>query len=235
MPKTAGTTFKSILSKNYSDEEILDVYESFQNHKEVVERLKNIQLDDVEWLNCHLSFGIHKYVEIPSTYITFLRDPVDRIISEYFFILRHANHHLHNKVKKMNLLEFQGEQVNMNKQCKIISGKPLEEALEENEHKNASKIIKEHFAFVGITELFTESVYLMKKKFNWDTITYSRKNVTQNRNEISDECIQAIRENNQIDITLYNAEKEELEKQLSSLDKRSKRQLNLLLNRYKIN
>ncbi|MFT4412441.1 sulfotransferase family 2 domain-containing protein [Fredinandcohnia humi] len=236
MPKTAGTTFKSILRKNYEPNEIIDLYESFQDHEEVMNRIKSLDVAEVEWLNCHLSFGIHNYVQKPVTYITFLRDPFDRLISEYSFILRNPEHGLHQQVKKMSLLEYQELEVNKNKQSKVIIGKPLSESIDMKDVEKAKEIMRKHFTFVGITEHFTESVFLLKKEFNWYNASYTSMNVSQNkpdRNTISNDCLEAIRENNQIDLALYKYVKDQLDEQISILDKRATRQLNLLLNRYK--
>jgi hypothetical protein len=234
MPKTAGTTLKVLIRKNYSPEQIIDLYGLFRGHEEVVEKLKSLPLDETEWINCHLSFGIHKHLSRPATYITMLRDPVERIISDYYFILSNPRHELHNEVSQIDLIDFQKQAIHTNKQCKIILGAPLAGTVEMGDVEKAKKIMEEHFCFVGITELFTESAFLMKKQFNWSKINIIKRNVTKNRpkaEEIKEEVIKQIKENNQVDIALYQYVRRMLEERIAGLGRASQRQLRKLLAR----
>src|SRR5438045_9763500 len=43
----------------------------------------------------HLFYGIHEFLPQGATYITMLRDPVARLLSTYYFILRRPLHPLH--------------------------------------------------------------------------------------------------------------------------------------------
>ncbi|MGN4501030.1 sulfotransferase family 2 domain-containing protein [Bacillus cereus group sp. MYBK30-2] len=234
MPKTAGTTLKVLMRKNYPPEKIIDLYDSFRSHEEVVKKLNSLPLEETEWINCHLSFGIHEHLSRPATYVTILRDPIERIISDYFFILNNPGHGLHKEVSRMDLLDFQSQAIHTNKQCKVILGLPLAESVNRNDVKKAQKILEDYFCFVGITELFTESAFLMKELFNWPRIKISNRNVTINRpkaTEISDEVIQKIRENNKVDIALYEHARQEVEEKIAGLDPTSKRQLKAILSR----
>ncbi|RFU64592.1 sulfotransferase family 2 domain-containing protein [Bacillus sp. V59.32b] len=234
MPKTAGTTLNSIIKKNYTQNEIIDLYESFKDHQAVVQRLESLNLEGVKCLNCHLSFGIHQHLSEPSLYITMLREPIDRVISEYYFI-RHTPHHgLHEKVMKMELLEYQREANNMNKQSKIVLGFPLTGDIGLNDFEKGKKNIKKHFAFIGITELFNETIYLMQKQFDWWTIHYRKKNITRNRPEIKalpEHIIQELKRNNEVDYALYSYAKQLLEEKLARLDAQSKEDLKTLMAR----
>jgi hypothetical protein len=50
-----------------------------------------------------MRFGLHKFFPQPCTYITILRDPVDRVISLYYFILRNPDNAVHNEVVSKNM------------------------------------------------------------------------------------------------------------------------------------
>jgi hypothetical protein len=236
MPKTAGTTLKVLAKKNYQPEQIINLYEPFRNHEEVMNRLKRLELDETQWINCHLSFGIHEYLSRPAAYVTILRDPVERIISDYYFILNNPNHGMHKEVKKMSLFEFQSQQIHTNKQTKVIVGVPLEKTVDLEDIEQAKKNMEDYFCFVGITELFLESAFLMKQHLNWHKVKVIHRNVSKNRSnvsEISPTVIDQIKENNKIDIALYQYAKKEVENKLAALDPASKRKLQNLITRHK--
>jgi len=48
----------------------------------------------------HLFYGIHEFLPQGATYITMLREPVVRLLSSYYFILRRPLHPMHRKLKK---------------------------------------------------------------------------------------------------------------------------------------
>ncbi len=58
----------------------------------------------------HISFGLHEFLPQPFTYITFLRDPVERIISLFYFIRRVPGHPYYSSIvsSNMSLEEFVG-------------------------------------------------------------------------------------------------------------------------------
>ena len=51
----------------------------------------------------HLFYGIHEFLPQGATYITMLREPVVRLLSSYYFILRRPLHPMHRKLKKERL------------------------------------------------------------------------------------------------------------------------------------
>jgi hypothetical protein len=228
MPKTAGTTLKTVIKKNYNENEIIDLYESFRNHQEVVEKLNSLPLEGVKCVNCHLSYGIHEHISKPATYISMLRDPIERVISEYFFIRSSPKHNLHHEAMKMDLLEFQQEETNRNKQSKIIIGAPLSTAITRDDFKKAKKYIKRDFAFIGITELFDESLLLLMRQFGWSSIQYNMENVSRNRPkvlELPEHVIRELKLNNKIDYALYNYARKRLYERLLLLEPESKKLL----------
>ena len=43
-------------------------------------------------------FGLHDYLPGECIYVTFLRDPVERVVSEYNFVRQVSDHEAHNEV-----------------------------------------------------------------------------------------------------------------------------------------
>ena len=62
----------------------------------------------------HLYFEIHREIPQSTGYFTMLRDPVDRIISNYYYVLRAKDHRLHQRInaEKMSLADYVTSKLN---------------------------------------------------------------------------------------------------------------------------
>jgi hypothetical protein len=219
LPKCGGTTFHSILERMYLKEEIFDikVIDDLRLNKEDFISLPPKEKDKLKLLKGHMEFGLHKYFSEDSKYITFLRDPIERIISYYFFVKRHPNHRLY----KLNLLNDEMSFYDFvtkikegdihNGQIRLISG-----INDKNEFmlEKALENIDKHFSFVGTLEKFDESLIILQRMYNWSTPYYEISNKTEGRPKISDidnKTIEAIKALNAEDIYLHKKISEELE------------------------
>ncbi len=213
MPKTAGTTLKSIIGRNIDSSVNYHVYEPDQK-REIT--LKQLSQKKVSCIQGHFPFGIHNYFNSPFTYITMLREPTQRIISEYYFIRSIPWHEQHEEVIKMSLDDYQKQTSKMNLQTRLISGS-LDHPLTNIHLEQAKNNIEKYFSIVGITEMFNESLYLMKKRFGWNRTSYRKLNITKNKPQIeklSPKTIAVINNNNHLDRELYHFAKQRLIKQL---------------------
>ncbi|WP_404324288.1 sulfotransferase family protein [Cytobacillus firmus] len=216
IPKTAGMTLKRIIKRQYPDDRILkDITDGkIQEFKEKMEE------QDFSFVFGHLSFGLHLHTTKPCTYITMLREPIDRVISMYYYVLGKENHPLHNIVKELSFEEFLDhpdlKNHTNNMQTKRVLGK---NTLITSDLEQAKLNLLNHFSVIGITEMFDDSIKLMKKKLNWNDISYVRKNQTKkrlSRDQIDQRLIEKITEYNKLDIQLYNWAKIKLENDLKS-------------------
>ena len=99
VPKCGGSTFHQILAQNSTEQKRM--YPPIDGSYASIERLRATPKEDLEryWvIGGHFFFGIHDLFESPSTYITFLRHPVRRVISNYLFIFQSPKHFLFNTV-----------------------------------------------------------------------------------------------------------------------------------------
>ncbi|WP_180954437.1 sulfotransferase family 2 domain-containing protein [Bacillus sp. V5-8f] len=217
IPKSAGSTLRSILKKNYDSQEL-----RIGNREEMIESLKNLSKEEMEKIKCingHVLFGIHDYLnERPYNYYTMLRDPIEHVISEYYFIVRKPNNISYEKVKSMSFEEFVLSEEftgrTSNRQTFFISG-GAKDAIE-----IAKENLKNYFSIVGITEMFDESIYLFAKELGWEDYYYKKKNVTKSRPSREDfpaHLIEIIKKNNELDIELYNYGKQLLEEKIENL------------------
>ncbi|MCK5057140.1 MAG: sulfotransferase family 2 domain-containing protein [Candidatus Aminicenantes bacterium] len=226
--KTAGTTLNQVLGREYAD--ILSFYipkESESHFEDFKNRLKN---ENAALIRGHFEFGWHYFLSRPFTYFTILRDPVERVISEYFYILRSPGHPLFSHVAKKNvsLVDFVKKWNAPNLQTKKISGTTFAknsgvsqdvEVNADNMLKMAKENLNKHFAVVGLTERFDETLILFKREFGWDWPFYIRDNVTKDKvagEDIPSSTIDIIKEYNRLDIELYEYAKKCFTEQIDS-------------------
>ncbi|MEN9405891.1 MAG: hypothetical protein RLZ12_175 [Bacillota bacterium] len=160
--------------------------------------------------------------------ITMLREPIQRIISTFFYC--------HYKTSKGELFKKILEQQGWNggnikcflnsslgKSYANLQVKCLANGTEDLEL--AKKILEHHFDVFGITERFYESLLLMKKVLGWELniAEYKdfEKNVNPNRpllKEVPQATIDQIKEYNQLDIELYDFALKLFEKRIANAD-----------------
>lgn len=217
IPKTAGVTVMTIIQKHYQKEES---YSTSMSHYypdgslDGFNALPSEHKNRLKLLYGHMGFGLHKQFPQPATYFTILRDPVERVISSYYYESRETRSPLYPELNsgEIDLATYVNRYTSWemdNLQTRMISG---------NWHKRgfgpctgemletAKKNLREHFAVVGITNRFDESYLLFKRAFGWPHVYYTKRNVTENRpkqTEIPHETLTLIRKHNQFDIQLY--------------------------------
>jgi hypothetical protein len=229
LPKTAGTTVDDILKRQYRSENVFRTdperhFESLRIFREFSDEEKcKFQL-----ITGHMRFGVHQHIKKPSYYITFLRDPIQRIVSYYYYVLNYRNHYLHEKIKfgNMRLIDVVESGISRefeNCQTRGISGfdrsklgkygYPSDEMLDV-----ALKNIDQYFLVAGTTEKFDETLLLMSKFCRWNIPYYTKLNIGKNKplkRDISDQAIKTITHFNELDIKLYDYVSRKLQGQIS--------------------
>lgn len=218
IPKTAGTTLRLLIDQNYK------IWEIYREYRQVPMKVKIPA--NVKCIQGHQPFGFHDILDRPHTYLTMLRDPIQRVISEYYYI-RAANAHdpyIGEKIAKENMSLFDyvsslDEKILLrtrNMQTRYAAGSLT---LHNINLEKAKENLCNYFSVVGITEMFDQSLMLMKKEFGWEDVSYKKRvvNVDRPRNiQYPKELIEKIKENNELDIMLYNWAKEQLIKKIES-------------------
>ena len=226
IPKTAGTTLRYIIQYQYSPGAIYELYSPSETHPQRVENVKNLsesQKDKIKIVSGHLSFGLHEVLTQPCTYITFLRDPVDRAISMYYYCKRR-----NESLEDVTLEDFIQTPGRTNTMTKYISGERLKLQLTDpskidnyqcsSETLNlAKRNLRERFEVIGFLERFDESLLLLKKQLGWKLPLYNKHNVSKTRlyrEEVSEKTIRLIENCNKLDIQLYEYAKEVFEEMI---------------------
>lgn len=216
IPKAAGSTLHTIIERQYPSDTIYTIDPS--RVEESVDEFKSLPVSQrrrIRVLKGHMSFGLHRYLPGPTTYITILRDPVDRIVSHYHFVLRSPTHYLHDAVKskQMTLAEYAQSALSVeldNHQTRMLAGTDANIGVGQCSNEMlelAKKNLREHFSVVAIAERFDEMLIMLRRLLGWKKLRYVKRNVGGHRlrrNDISDKTVRLIREYNKLDVELYD-------------------------------
>lgn len=229
IPKTAGTTMIQLLMQNYPQAGTFNLGSIVQQRITEFKSLTPDQQNNYQLVVGHMSYGLHEYIA-PSRsyrYFTMMRDPVERVLSLYYFIRRNPGHYLHEAIVGEDLtipefLNFQDLYLARNGQTRFLCGldvMPYYGPVDEQSLALAKSHIEKNILVTGLTEFFDESLLLFKHVFGWKRINYSKQNVTYNRAQQEDlpgEFLAAIRAHNNLDMELYHFAREKFEKQVAA-------------------
>jgi hypothetical protein len=206
MPKSAGTTLNRLIEweyplfQMYSVDPVLSRWSRARLWRLPQQRLKKFRV-----FKGHMPFGLHEIIQQPATYVTVIRDAVERVISAYYFTNNYRLHPNHRRFRREGWTpeDFVRRSPRENVQTKIIA--------ELTRHTCTAEIILkakenlQYFSVVGLTERFEESLALMKLRFGWKLESYSSFNITRTRpkKHLPQLTLDLIAEPNGFDIELY--------------------------------
>ena len=201
IPKTAGTSFRNILKDVYGEQQVVrfDI-----NEKGVVKLNEKLfdhkELPSAKVIHGHFSFdALYNMFQLPENLklITWMRDPVKRVISNFYYLESRLKELLEEEKNDLNilskmqrtLLEYAHAEVNRNRQSKFLSGSQLTD-----------------FNFIGITEYFEDELKRLAGILNWDhlpeLLIHNKTGV--GAGELSKNIVDEIRQLNMEDEELYN-------------------------------
>ena len=221
IPKTAGTSLRHIVQSQFQPHNVFEFYNlktqppKVRKGIEKYHSLSETRKKAIKFVSGHVGFGLHEFLHRPCTYITVLRDPVERVISYYYFLRRNQNSIVEDKNLPEFVQTFSGVHNSMT--C-YLSGLTLKAQLQ---HPNfdptwqfdrqtletARENLDLHFKVVGFVDKFDETCILLKRILGWNLAFYEKKNVAKRQNaidSISQETLQLIREHNELDLQLYD-------------------------------
>ena len=208
IPKTGGTTVRSIMERLYETSALFSVYDDSPSHNSIID-LDSLSAEAKKSIKIycgHVSYGFHRSAEVKPNYVTILRHPIDRVLSFYHHTMTYDPEWKDKPVSLVKFINSKNLQMN-NHQTRIVSGMgaPFNQCPEEMLWKAIENIEKE-FPFVGVSELFDESLLVLSEAVGWCDPFYVKENVSKgrpNREYFSQMEINVIKNHNQLDLLLY--------------------------------
>ncbi len=227
IPRTAGSTLHGIMKKQYADDEMFTGQLLFGDEIANFTALPEERKKKLRIVKGHFAHGVHELIPGgEGAYMTFLRDPIDRVVSLYHFIRRRPDNSLHEAATTMTLKDFVASGVapthTDNGMTRFLGGAAMDDfgtITDEVLDRAISNL--EACEVIGLTERFDESLLLCRKAFGWnEPVFYERQNVTQNRPAIETldaETLHAIEATNQLDSILFEKGVALFEERLAAL------------------
>jgi len=185
IPKSSGSTIRAILSREYGVKSILYFEPGSGEWKKSAsspaEFLKNrLSKRNINLITGHHPFGIHSILKSPCRYFSVMRDPIDRVLSDYYYAFTYSHHRQREEIisGELTLSEFMtsNKYSHGSEQTAMLAGNfsSLEGSVQ-----TAIENIQNSFAMVGTAERFDESILLISKALGWKPPLYIMKNVTK--------------------------------------------------------
>lgn len=260
IPKTAGSTVGTTAQNNYNK-----VFSFHQGHNLAGTNIKNwinnfnddaqknsfTESQEPKLIRGHVGFGIHEFLQYSScTYITILRDPIDRVISHYYYLRRMKSSHsspprLVDMATNLNLKDFIYNRKSVivdNLQTRFLSGLGWQRSagctsLFKKEFTvkygdctkemldYAKENLKNYFV-LGVQNKIPETLELFREFLGWEKIDLEfKKNVTSNRpkrEELEKSLVDVIEKENFLDVELYQYAQDLFDDQVQDIQRNSR-------------
>lgn len=155
----------------------------------------------------HFKYGYHQFSERPARYFTFLRNPLDQVISHYHYTFDHPEKFETLPENMESIVDFAESERGYNLQTRYISGIKNLKGREEEALELAKYNLENNFEGIGITEEFDTSLVMLADHLQWQRFFYKKANEGQARKKITrpdEETTKRILELNRYDIELYS-------------------------------
>lgn len=213
IPKTAGTSTRNMLKDHYGEENAIRLDINIVTKRIKIENkvfTKSKLPRNIKVIHGHFYYSdLISLLDLRDDvkFITWLRDPVQRVISNYYYLERRLMEELDEESKGLNilskmqktLLEYARSEISKNRISKFLKGADLEK-----------------FNFVGIMEYYNDDILDLSKYLGLVNPEIYTHNITGSKNVVDNDIIQEITELNKLDIEIYNQALEIRRKRISS-------------------
>lgn len=192
IPKTAGTSFNRFLEAHFDSH---DVCPAHLWGELVTLPAEDVSCRRLIW--GHFYSFLYKHVPDPVRYVVFLRDPIERALSHYGHILKHSEHYFHQRALELGTFSaflrdpetattasnFQVRSLALDLDPNAFAAPLTTQQLASGELERRlltapfdrpvvemleiAKLRLQQMCFVGITELYDESIELFCRRFRW--------------------------------------------------------------------
>jgi len=214
--RTGGTTLRRIAARQFSDARCLHLA-NFAALPELA-ALSRAEQSRFGFIEAHLGFDYDSILTVPANYLTWLREPIARVVSNYFY-MRNLPEHTHYPTIRQNnltLAQYITERVSKiggdNGMTRALCGLPnfanavpfgecTRDMLEQARHN-----LEHRITMFGLTEQFDEGLVLLQKTLHWRMPVYTIQNAGKpdaNAEPLDAETRALIAKQNNLDIELY--------------------------------
>ncbi len=215
-------------------EDVIGSIVNFRERPQTEWKAKNI-------IQGHMSFGLHRFMQAPFGYVTMLRKPLPRAVSDYAFVTSTPQHPIYKHVKDLSFAEYMSSNITgqlSNGQTRLLCGDcedenygvPTLRKLDQADFDLAKQHLEQHVIAVGLQERFDESLMLYKHKLGWKLPFYVSENITMRPFTLANltaEDRDLIKEQNALDLALYDHVEQRFESDIRKLG--AKFQVNLAM------
>lgn|GEM_PF-729476 len=214
LPKTAGSTLLQIIEREVAPDPVLRLYGQNQRLLRELAARSEAERRDVRAVSGHMGFGIDTMLPGPSVYLTLLRDPVDRIVSHYFYLQSRPDGPDHAAaLQGVTSLEEYVESSALsplfhNGQCRLLGSDVAAPVVPADREtlRRATAVLARPDVLVGFQDRFEESLALFRRSLGWGYPAYRNENVATTRPALGDlppSTVELIRDRNALDVELY--------------------------------
>lgn len=219
IPKTAGSTLHDVLSRQYREQDTFTI--NGLEIKESVDEFSNYpqsKKDSFSLIKGHYSLLLGRQVTNEKRYFTFLRNPLDRLQSSYYYIRSSSHNRFNEEIKKIKTLDdfalwsLDNERDNMQARSLLNNVKRLSQEYQDvknhgliSNSAECKKILDTEVKNVLLTERFDESLLLLKHELAWQKKPYYlNKNVTRNKPTYTRDVSSIVSKVIGVDLDLYS-------------------------------
>ncbi len=127
IPKTGGTTLKDLLARSVGKQNVITWYGA-NKFKQGIHGIPQHVKPHTQWIIGHFNYGLHELLDQDVRYFCVLRDPIERLISNYEFTrsrtpMETDDHSVLNAAKHMDIIYFVAAHPGLhNEQTRYLSG-----------------------------------------------------------------------------------------------------------------
>jgi Sulfotransferase family len=177
LPKACGTTLTKLLMRWFTPGEVFAVDRRKPAEiRSALEKRARQKSPRLRLIVGHAAFGLHETLDRPVQYITVLREPVQRLLSNYRYVQRTREHRLHAEVSSgaLTLKEFAARFSDL--QTRYLGGAPNVRP-DADTLARAKENLRRYFAVAGVADRFDESALLIHRAFGRKLRGFSSENV----------------------------------------------------------
>jgi hypothetical protein len=175
IPKTAGTAFREAIIENYKYSQVAYLYPHPPGL--LVSNLGLLPLEQrarFRLVMGHFQYGIHEFLPQEYTYVTIVRNPVERVISHYHYMRQAQSELTSDRAITLSLAEMleRGKTINLdNLMVRCFSGVDENDVpaghIDQHVYDLAVDHLRTRFKFVGYQDRADEAYAALQKQFNW--------------------------------------------------------------------